>query len=148
MLRMAGHANVSSRSPVVRALSGVARGAGDAFGERGRQVDRSQREEQRQAELETARTEAQERAYHRGWQGLLDANGVSPDEEGFVDIARSLSRLADEYGGQAVRESAPEVVQGMVAARRYGGIPLAAQAQAAGFSSPAEHLGRQVEQRL
>ncbi|MDY7042375.1 MAG: hypothetical protein SVX38_16085, partial [Chloroflexota bacterium] len=36
----------------------------------------------------------------------------------------------------------------MVAARRYGGISLAAQAQAAGSSSPAEHLGSQVEQRL
>jgi len=148
MLRTAGHATMSSRSPVVRALSGVARGVGGALGERGRQVDRSQREEQRQAELETSRAEAQERAYHRGWQGLLDANGMSPDEEGFVDVARSLSRLADEYGGQAVRESAPEVVQGMVAARRYGGISLAAQAQAAGSSIPAEHLGSQVEQRL
>jgi len=148
MLRTAGHATMSSRSPVVRALSGVARGVGGALGERGRQVDRSQREEQRQAELETSRAEAQERAYHRGWQGLLDANGMSPDEEGFVDVARSLSRLADEYGGQAVRESAPEVVQGMVAARRYGGISLAAQAQAAGSSNPAEHLGSQVEQRL
>jgi hypothetical protein len=32
--------------------------------------------------------------------------------------------------------------------RRYGGISLAAQAQAAGSSSPAEYLGSQVEQRL
>lgn len=148
MLRTAGHATMSNRNPVVRALSGVARGVGVALGERGRQVDRSQREEQRQAELEAARAEAQERAYHRGWQGLLDANGLSPDEEGFVDMARSLSRLADEYGGQAVRETAPEVVQGMVAARRYGGVSLAAQAQVAGFSSPAEYLGSQVEERL
>ena len=77
---------------------------------------------------------------------------MSPDEEGFVDVARSLrlcsgqalSRLADEYGGQAVRESAPEVVQDMVAARRYGGISLAAQAQAAGSSNPAEYLGGQA----
>jgi hypothetical protein len=43
-------------------------------------MKRSQREEQRQADLETARAQARERAYHRGWQGLLDANGVSPDE--------------------------------------------------------------------
>ena len=63
MLRTAGHATMSSRSPVVRALSGVGRGVGGALGERGRQVDRSQREEQRQAELETSRAEAQERAY-------------------------------------------------------------------------------------
>jgi hypothetical protein len=152
MLRTAGNATMSGRSPVVRALSGVARGVGDAFGERGRQVDRSQREEQRQAELEASRAEAQERAYHRGWQGPLDANGVSADEESFVDVARSLrlrsgqalSRLADEYGGQAVRESAPEVVQGMRAARRCGGISPAAQAQAAGFSSPAGYLGGQA----
>jgi hypothetical protein len=148
MLRTAGSATMSSRSPVVRTLSGAARGVGDALGERGRQVDRSHREEQRQAELEAARAEAQDRAYHRGWQGLLDANGVSATEEGFVDMSRSLSRLADEYGGQAVRESAPEVVQGMRAAQRYGGIPLAAQSQAAGFSSPAEYLGSQVEARL
>ena len=49
MLRTAGNATMSGRSLVVRAFSGVAREVGDAFGERGRQVDRSQREEQRQA---------------------------------------------------------------------------------------------------
>ncbi|MDY7042374.1 MAG: hypothetical protein SVX38_16080, partial [Chloroflexota bacterium] len=78
MLRTAGHATMSSRSPVVRALSGVARGVGGTLGERGRQVDRSQREGQRQAELEMSRAEAQERAYHRGWQGQLDANACPP----------------------------------------------------------------------
>jgi hypothetical protein len=107
-----------------------------------------ERDEQRKAELGKARAQAQERAHHRGWQGLLDANGISSAEEGFTDMTRVLSRLEDEYGGQAVRPVAPEVVQGMRAAQQYGGISLLAQAQAAGHASPAEYLGSQVEGRL
>jgi hypothetical protein len=137
-----------SRSPVARALSGVARGLGDAASERAHGIEQGERDEERQADLSAARSDAQERSLHRGWQGTLDANGISPNTPGFADMSRSLSRLEDQYGGGAVRRAAPEVIQGMSAAQQYGGIPLGAQAQAAGYSSPANYLGGQVEGRI
>jgi hypothetical protein len=144
MLKTAGSAGTFSRSPIARALSGVARGVGDAAGERAHGIEQGEH----QQELDQAREAAQERGLHRGWQGTLDANGISPNTPGFADMSRSLSRLEDAYGGQAVRQAAPEVVNGMAAAQRYGGIPLDAQARSAGYATPADYLGGQVEGRI
>jgi len=144
VLRAAGSAGMGFRNPVMRALSGAARGVGGALGERGRQIERGQH----QADLAAARKEARASSQHRGWQGLLDANGISPDQEGFMDMSRALRQLSDEYGGDAVRSAAPPVAQTMAAAQQRGGIPLETQAQEAGYDSPAEMLGGETEQLI
>jgi hypothetical protein len=148
MLGTAGQGGMASRNPVMRAAAGAARGVGGALLDRNRRLEQEGHNDDRKAGLLAARKEARVRSQHRGWQGVLDANGIDPNQEGFMDMSRSLSRLADRYGGNEVRNTAPDVIQTMQAAQARGGIGLEEQAQAAGYESPAEYLGGEVEQRI
>ncbi len=148
MLNTVGQSGVPSRNPVIRAAAGAARGVGSALRDRGRRMERGSRDRALGSGLLAARREARTRAEHRGWPGLLAANGIDAAPDGLAQMSRSLSRLADRYGGGDVRQAAPDVIQTMAAAQQRGGIGLAEQAQAAGYESPAEYLGGEVEQRI
>jgi hypothetical protein len=152
MLQTAGEAATAIRNPVARAAAGVARGVGSTLTDRGRRIERDRQDGDRDgifaSRLKQARTEAQARAQHGGWPGLLQAHGISADEPGFEQMAQSLSRLADRYGGEHVRGAAPEALPALASAQRHGGISLEEHAQAAGYDNPADLVGGEIEQRI
>ena len=151
MLRTAGQAGGGvSQNPVARAAAGVARGVGGALSDRGRRIEQGLGDGGglRAQGLDAARTEAQTRAKHGGWAGLLQGHGLSPDQEDFGNMAQSLSQLADRYGGDEVRKAAPDILPALSSAQQHGGISLQQHAKSAGYDNPGDLVGGEIEQRI